>query len=126
MSFSSKKKTQIAGEKNMVRKDKILESEEVQTQSSGAKVIKKRIVKTLAPRGHEKNTPWGVTLKPVPRKTVSVETEKTESEKKKVLKTDISKGSSPEKFKQVKSKLVEPDYVTHNDTTIKTVEIKVS
>ena len=126
-SFSSKKRVSIVGEKNMAGKDKIFESEEVKTQSSGAKVIKKRIVKTLAPRGHEKSTPWGVTLKPVPRKAVSEETVKTETEKKKVPKIESPKGSLPEKSKQNKSNFVKPDTVTRNETTItETVEIKVS
>ena len=52
------------------------------TDKSGSKITTKRTVKTLPPKGsYEKNTPWGVTLKPVPRKSILEETLKSGSEK---------------------------------------------
>ena len=50
------------------------------TDKNGTKITTKRTVKTYIPRGSlEKNTPWGVTLKPVPRKSVIEEKNKSES-----------------------------------------------
>lgn len=124
-SISIKKKISITGENIKIGRKKIIESETVETQSSGAKIIKKRTIKTLAPRGHEKTTPWGVTLKPVPRKSISEEIIKTDSEKIEVSKYDMSKGSSPQKSKLIKSQSVKPDPT--NDLNItETVQIKVS
>ena len=117
----------VVGEKMTKGKNKIVESEEVKTQRSGAKIFTKRTVKTFAPRGQEKSTPWGVTLKPVPRKSISEEITKIDSEKVEASKYEILKGSSPEKSKLIKSKLVKLDTVTGNDIKItETVQIKVS
>ena len=55
-------------------------SSETKTDKSGAKVTTKRTVKTFFAKGaKETSTPWGVTLKPVPRKSVFEEIKKTES-----------------------------------------------
>ena len=52
---------------------------ETKTDKSGAKVTTKRTVKTYFAKGaKETSTPWGVTLKPVPRKSVFEEIKKTE------------------------------------------------
>ena len=54
-------------------------SSETKTDKSGAKVTTKRTVKTFYAKGaKETSTPWGVTLKPVPRKSVFEEIKKTE------------------------------------------------
>ena len=54
-------------------------SSETKTDKSGAKVTTKRTVKTYFAKGaKETSTPWGVTLKPVPRKSVFEEIKKTE------------------------------------------------
>ena len=38
----------------------------------GSRITTKRIIRTFIPKGaQEKNTPWGVTLKPVPRKSIA-------------------------------------------------------
>ena len=54
-------------------------SSETKTDKSGAKVTTKRTVKTFFAKGaKETSTPWGVTLKPVPRKSVFEEIKKSE------------------------------------------------
>lgn len=51
-------------------------------EKEGIKITKKRTVKTFIPRGSQStSTPWGVTLKPVPRKSVTEETVVKKSEK---------------------------------------------
>ena len=48
----------------------------------GSRITTQRTIRTFIPKGaQEKATPWGVTLKPVPRKTV-VESSKIDSETK--------------------------------------------
>ena len=38
----------------------------------GSRITTKRTIRTFIPKGaQEKNTPWGVTLKPVPRKSIA-------------------------------------------------------
>ena len=71
------------------------------TDKSGTKITTKRTVKTFLPKGsYEKNTPWGVTLKPVPRKSVIEETLKSGSEKQ-LLKS--SKSSLPKPIPKTKA-----------------------
>ena len=49
---------------------------------NGSRITTKRTIRTFIPKGaQEKNTPWGVTLKPVPRKSI-VESSKIDSETK--------------------------------------------
>ena len=58
-------------------------SSETKTDKSGAKVTTKRTVKTFFAKGAKETfTPWGVTLKPVPRKSVIEEIKKTEEKSK--------------------------------------------
>ena len=55
---------------------------EMNDDKSGTKITTKRTVKTFLPRGSQStSTPWGVTLKPVPRKSVTEEIEVKKSEK---------------------------------------------
>ena len=49
------------------------------TAKSGSKISTKRTVKTFIPKSTVTSTPWGVSLKPVPRKKVVEEITKTES-----------------------------------------------
>ena len=59
------------------------QSSETKIDKSGAKVTTKRTVKTFFAKGaKETSTPWGVTLKPVPRKSVFEEIKKTEEKPK--------------------------------------------
>ena len=51
------------------------------TDKSGSKITTKRTVKTFIPKSTVVSTPWGVKLKPVPRKSVVEEITKTDSEK---------------------------------------------
>ena len=39
--------------------------------SSGGRIMTRRTVRTVAGAGPSKDTPWGVSLKPVPRKVVT-------------------------------------------------------
>ena len=51
------------------------------TDKSGTKITTKRTVRTSFTRGSQNtSTPWGVTLKPVPRKSVTEETKIKKSE----------------------------------------------
>ena len=56
------------------------QTSETKTDKSGAKVTTKRTVKTFFAKGaQETTTPWGVTLKPVPRKKIVEEIIKNDS-----------------------------------------------
>ena len=56
------------------------QTSETKADKSGAKVTTKRTVKTFYAKGaQETSTPWGVTLKPVPRKKILEQTKKTDS-----------------------------------------------
>lgn len=57
------------------------QTSETKTDKSGAKVTTKRTVQTFYAKGAQQtSTPWGVTLKPVPRKKIIEQTKKTDSQ----------------------------------------------
>ena len=55
------------------------------TDLSGSRITTKRTIRTYIPKGaQEKSTPWGVTLKPVARKSIA-ESSMIDSEKRKTI-----------------------------------------
>ena len=73
----------------------------------GSRITTKRTIKTFIPKGaQEKTTPWGVTLKPVPRKS-TVESSSIDSETKTKTKSHnnaVSKSALP--IPATKSKII--------------------
>ena len=105
-------------------KTKVIDSEEVKMEVSGAKILTKKTVRTLAPKGHEKATPWGVTLKPVPRRTVSEET--TKIEKSKSSKAEETKNLTKlESSKTSKAKLNKPEKIKVNKSDTKLTQVSL-
>ena len=90
-----------------------LESKSEIVDKSGGKITTtKRSVRTYIPRGSQNtSTPWGVTLKPVPRKTVTEEVAAVEKSKGKSnppstnTKADLNKPKSVGKVSLLKSQL---------------------
>ena len=73
--------------------------------SSGGRVVTKRTVRTVAGSGPATATPWGVSLKPVPKKVVTEVTEETKTSKKadpKVAKRTTGAGVKTIKSVQIK------------------------
>ena len=83
---------------------------------TGAWKVTRKTVRTVAASGPSKDTPWGVSLKPVPRKVVTEEV--TESAAKAEVKIPKYKGPP---FKDVKSVLTKKT-VTKTDS----LELQVS
>ena len=69
--------------------------------SSGGRVVTKRTVRTVAGSGPATATPWGVSLKPVPKKVVTEVTEETKTSKKSDPK--VAKRTSGAGVKTIKS-----------------------
>lgn len=70
------------------------------TDKSGSKITTKRTVKTFIPRSSVTSTPWGVSLKPVPRKSIVEEITKTENDR---IKPKNSKHALPKSDIKLKS-----------------------
>ncbi len=72
----------------------------------GSRITTKRTIKTFIPKGaQEKTTPWGVTLKPVPRKsTVESSSIDSETKTKTTSHNAVSKSALP--IPTTKSKII--------------------
>ena len=71
--------------------------------SSGARSVTRRTVRTVAGSGPATDTPWGVSLKPVPRKVVTEVTEETIKSKKVDPKVAPPKSKKTTVVKTIKS-----------------------
>lgn len=83
-------------------------TEEIKIEHGGTKVQSRRITKLLPPKGPDTPTPWGVRLKPVPRKTVAEEKEtsgskKTKTSSPKIVTRDTPKVPKVSKPRQIKA-----------------------
>ena len=70
--------------------------------SSGGRVVTKRTVRTVAGSGPATATPWGVSLKPVPKKVVTEETKTSKKADPKVAKRTTGAGVKTIKSVQIK------------------------
>ena len=71
--------------------------------SSGGRTVTRRTVRTVAGSGPATDTPWGVSLKPVPRKVVTEVTEETVKSKKVDAKVAQPKSKKTTVVKTIKS-----------------------
>ena len=71
--------------------------------SSGGRTVTRRTVRTVAGSGPATDTPWGVSLKPVPKRVVSEVTEETLKSKKVDPKVTLPKSKKTTGVKTIKS-----------------------